>query len=80
MSTINDTTNTTKNTITRGSLIKARMHGGCVADMVVWDVEGETYYLCTNRCYEQLSSGDHSIRPIGYPFDALVLDCGEKNA
>jgi len=80
MSTIKNTTNTIKNTISKGSLVKARMHGGCIEDRIVWDVDGDTYYLCTNRCYEKLCNGDHSTRPIGYPFGALVIEGSEQNA
>lgn len=74
MSTTKNTTNTTKNTTEKGMLVKALVHGGGVRDMIVWDVEDETYYLCTSKCYENLSKGDFSTRPIGYPSKALIFE------
>jgi ribosomal protein S19E (S16A) len=62
--------NTTINygsTENRGKSVKAVAHGGKIIDRLVWEELQDVVYLCTQRCFDQLSAGDESIRPIGFP-------------
>lgn len=51
----------------RGKAVKVVAYGGKVIDRLVWEEEEDLVYLCTQRCYDQLSTGNTSIRAVGFP-------------
>ncbi len=51
----------------RGKVVKATAHGGRVIERIVWEETDDLVYLCSQRCYDQLCTGDASIRPVGFP-------------
>lgn len=62
----------------RGKAVKARAYGGREIERLVWEETADVVYLCTKRCFDQLSAGDGSIRPVGFPREDIVEWCGEK--
>ena len=61
------TTNSAISTERRGTPVRAIGFGGKIFDRIVWDEDSEVVYLCSQRCFDQLSAGDESIRPVGFP-------------
>lgn len=51
----------------RGKTVKAVAYGGRVITRIVWEEANDLVYLCSQRCYDQLCTGDMSIRPVGFP-------------
>jgi len=51
----------------RGKSVSVVAFGGKILDRLVWEESEDFVYLCTQRCYDQLSAGDTSIRAVGFP-------------
>jgi len=62
-----DTTINLPGTENRGKSVKVAAYGGKIIDRLVWEESADFVYLCTQRCYNQLSAGDESIRAVGFP-------------
>lgn len=56
----------------RGKVVKARAHGGREIERVVWEEAKDVVYLCTKRCFDRLTAGDHSTRPVGFPREDVI--------
>lgn len=72
MNSVQNTTPVTENTENRGRLVIATLFGGGNEELRVWEEIGDTIYLCSERCYKQLISGDTYNQPIGYPRSAVA--------
>ena len=66
MSSVQNTTQVTQNTENRGKRVLANMFGGVTAERVVWEEDGDTVYLCSEKCYKQLLDGNGENQPIGF--------------
>ncbi len=67
-----NTTKNTENTEKNGALVKVKVFGGDIVDRVVWSVESDIVYLCTQRCYDSLICGKSTNNPIGFPINDVI--------
>lgn len=68
-----DTTPISTKGESKGKAAQALDYRGRTIKRIIWEVTDELVYLCTQRCYEQLCSGDMSIRPVGFPRNDVHL-------
>jgi hypothetical protein len=53
----------------RGDSVEVDLAGGKQAERLVWEVVGNTVYVCTEKTYERLLRGDMAALPIGFPMN-----------
>ena len=64
------TTGSVRNTeLSPGDLVEVAMAGGTVAERVVWKVESDLVFVCTDKTYERLQRGTDAALPIGFPLE-----------
>lgn len=50
-----------------GDVVEVALAGGHAAERLVWKVEGEIVFVCSETTYERLLCGDMAAQPIGFP-------------
>jgi len=63
----------------RGSVVIVRAFGGQRLVRRVWDVKGQTVYVCDERGFERLLSGDPDAMPVGFPAVDVFEHEGAEN-
>ncbi len=55
----------------RGKRVKARSATGEILDRLVWEEVEDAVFICTERCFTLLQSGDDSFRAVGFERGAI---------
>lgn len=75
MKSVRNTTSSVRNEdLLPGDLVEVSLAGGHDAERVVWRVDGNIVFVCSQTTYERLQCGDMAAQPIGFPIgDVRVL-------
>ncbi len=57
----------------RGDTVIVRAYGGTALVRRVWDAEGDTVYICSDKNFDWLSRNDGSGTCIGFPTEDVFI-------
>ncbi len=72
MHSVQNTTFSVINTEPRGQHVTVTDAFGRSLDRVVWDIVGDTVYVCSPRCFQWLLDGETQINPVGFDRSKVV--------
>lgn len=68
MESVQNTTSSVRNEdLLPGDVVEVSLAGGLEAERIVWRVEGDVVFVCSQTTYERLQRGDTAAQPIGFP-------------